>query len=131
MDVVVALSERQWETWAVKGDFPQHEWSSHESYFWIGNNLPRYAPIKYLPVRVPIDYVFPDADVRVYLVARGKLRGYVPLYCIDRGNQGYAFVCRGEAVFVTIDQEIQGFGEWCYRWWKRADEKPFPAWRTP
>jgi hypothetical protein len=131
MDVVVTLSERQWESWVVEGRLPREESSSQESYFWFGDNLPRYAPIRYLPIRVPIGDVFPDADVRVYFVAHGKLRAYAPLYCIDEDNHRYAFVCRGEAVPVTIDQEIRGFGEWCYRWWKRADEKPFPEWRTP
>jgi hypothetical protein len=131
MDVVITLSEEQWRDWLAKRDLPEAEWSDRESYFWFGDELPRYVPVRYLPIRVPISYVFPDADLRVYVVVDGELRGYAPLYCLDEGDRGYAFVCRGGAVSVTTDEEIPVFVGWRYRWWKRGDETPLPDWRTP
>ena len=72
---------------------------------------------------------------RVYVVCERRLRGYAPLVELDfinkRGNgQGYVELWRGgDAHAVTIPDEIVGFRGWQYRWWERADEKPFPDWR--
>lgn len=70
---------------------------------------------------------------RVYVVHNQHLIGYAlltrlvqstyrrNLYFLERG---------GGAVAVTIDEAIPGFHGWCYRWWDRAVERPFPDWHT-
>ena len=31
---------------------------------------------------------------------------------------------------LTVGEPIRGFQGWRYRWWDRADERPFPDWQT-
>lgn len=70
----------------------------------------------------------------MYVVHNGKLRGYAPLVRIDRfpeDGKAYDLIRKGGAVAVTVDQFIQGFRGFRYRWWKYEDEKPFPGWQIP
>ena len=67
---------------------------------------------------------------RVYVTYKGHLIGYAPLTRLDwQGFRG-AFIRKGGAVAVTIDEPIRGFRGWRYRWWDCAAERPFPDWRT-
>ena len=71
---------------------------------------------------------------RFYVVAHGKLRGFAPVTRIEdryATGGGHVICRRGDAVAVTIDEPITGFRGLRTRWWDRADEKPFPGWRTP
>ena len=36
----------------------------------------------------------------------------------------------GGAVACTIEKQINGFRGYRYRDWERAEEKPFPEWKT-
>ena len=58
-------------------------------------------------------------DVRCYVVAHGKLRGYCPLFALETDETGRelkALIRRGGAVAVTTEEEIRGFRGWRYRW---------------
>jgi len=72
---------------------------------------------------------------RVYIVCEDRLRGYAPITDLKfrdmgRGQGHLAFIREGGAVAVTIPERVTGFRGWRYRWWRRADEIPFPEWRT-
>jgi hypothetical protein len=116
-DVVVTIPQRLWDSWLSEGDLPGDE-PQYASHFWI----PRPPPVM-------------AAGERVYVVAHGALRGYAPLFRVERYcslSPGRACLLRiGGAVAVSIPQPITGFRGWRYRWWDRADEVPFPAWREP
>ena len=113
-DVVATVPKSRWEEWIEEGQLPGEEEGADEYYFWIGHQCPKIEP-----------------GERVYIVAHGKLRGYAPLHHIFHHPSGTALVRRGGAVAVTIDEPVQGFRGWRYRWWERERERPFPDWRTP
>lgn len=109
--------------WVAEGDPAGVPWSGQE---WM---FTTYGPIPHIP---------PGEASRLYIVCQGRLRGYAPivrvLYDKSRVRQGcapIAFVRRGGAVAVTIDEHIQGFRGWRRRWWERDQERPFPNWREP
>lgn len=77
-------------------------------------------------------------DSRLYIVCEGRLRGYAPIVrvmydeaSVRCGQSHLAFIRRGGAVAVTIDELITGFRGVRRRWWDRSIERPFPDWRTP
>lgn len=79
-----------------------------------------------------------DQDSRLYIVCEGRLRGYAPIVRVmydeasaRNGQSHLAFIRRGGAVAVTIDEPITGFRGVRRRWWDRVVERPFPDWRTP
>ena len=114
-DVVVTVPlSFGWDVWVGEGDAAGESWSGEEWHFYLGGHPPDMRP-----------------GDRVYVVHAGKLRGYAPLVRIERNGPGrFAFVRHGGAVAVTIPEPIRGFRGWRYRWWDRADETPFPDWRT-
>lgn len=118
-DVVVTVPKGLWEEWIEEGDLPGDEPTGNRSHFWI-------APWR-LPKASPGD--------RVYVVAHGRLRGFAPLVAVEAVcelDSWRACLLRdGGAVAVTIDDPIRGFQGWRYRWWDRADERPFAGWREP
>ena len=114
-DVVVTVP--QWlglDAWIAEGDPAGAPWSGTEWAFYLGGAAPRMQP-----------------GDRVYVVCKGKLRGYAPLVRIGRTPRGCSLVRRGGAVAVTIPEYIRGFRGFRYRWWDRAIEQPFTDWRTP
>lgn len=114
-DVVVTVPKRLWDLWIDEGDLPGDEPSGEEWDFSLGGSPPLIAP-----------------GDRVYVVAHGKLRGYAPLTRIaSNGGNSFSLIRRGGAVACTIDEPIPGFRGWRYVWWRRSDERPFPAWRMP
>jgi hypothetical protein len=106
-DVVVTVPARRWDEWLNEGDLPGEPWSGMESFFRL-----RHAPMITI-------------GERVYVVARGHLRGYAPLVRIDYSGMSCELVRRGKAVAVTIAEPIRGFRGFRYRWWDRADEVPY------
>jgi hypothetical protein len=115
-DVIVTVPMRLWAAWIAEGDLPGDE-AEYESHFWVPRPLPRIG-----------------VGERVYVAAFGRLRGYAPLYDVEERCQldrrRHCLVRLGGAVAVTIDEPIPGFRGWRYRFWDRADEIPFPSWRT-
>ena len=121
-DVVVTVPMDRWDEWITEGDLPGDAWSGMESHFNLAGPRPFVQP-----------------GERIYIVSRGKLRGYAPLVRIDQGRIwgpgahdpiGFALVRHGGAVAVTIPEAIRGFRGWRYRFWDYADERPFPNWRN-
>jgi hypothetical protein len=116
-DVVVTVPKRLWESWKNEGDLPDEPPSDYEFHWMFGGPMPDIRP-----------------GERVYIVAFGRLRGYAPLYDVEERCQldrrRHCLVRLGGAQAVTIDEEIRGFRGWRYRFWDRADEIPFPSWRT-
>lgn len=112
-DVVVTVPKRLWDEWIAEGDLPGDEETGEQYAFSLWGDHPDIEP-----------------GERVYVVAHGKLRGYAPLTRIAPAREGFALIRAGGAVACTIDEPIRGFRGWQYRWWDRADEKPFPDWRT-
>ena len=116
-DVVVTVPKGLWQEWIEEGDLPGDPPSGYQSHFWVSE----------LPTALTV-------GDRVYIVAHGRLRGYAPLRnwerrCSLRGNRS-CLVREGDAVPLTVDEPIRGFQGWRYRWWDRADERPFPDWQT-
>jgi len=117
-DVVVTVPKGLWEEWIEEGDLPGDRPSGSESHFWIRQD--------FMPAI--------DPGERVYIVAHGRLRGYAPLrrreHICRLAPTRACLVRDGGAVALMIDEPIIGFRGWRYRWWDRAAERPFPAWRT-
>ena len=98
--------------WIAEGDAAGEPWAGEEWHFSLGGRKPNIKE-----------------GERVYIVCEGKLRGYAPLLFIDDyDDYRYALVRGGGAVAVTIDEPIQGFRGFRYRWWKYEQERPFPEW---
>lgn len=122
MDVVVTVPKSfGLDVWIDEGDAagdPPARWQQ-EWDFYLGNQRPNILP-----------------GERVYVVYNGALRGYAPLVRVavqgwQTARQSFSLVRHGGAVAVTIPEFIQGFRGFRYRWWERADEVPFPAWKDP
>ena len=122
MDVVVTVPKnfeyagfKGLAAWIAEGDAAGTEWSGEEWHFTLGGSRPNIKK-----------------GERVYIVCSGKLRGYAPLLLIDEyDNWRYALVRGGGAVAVTIDEPIQGFRGFRYRWWDYSAERPFSNWKEP
>jgi hypothetical protein len=116
-DVVVTCPQSLWLQWLDEGDLPGDPPSEYESHWMIGGRLPKIEP-----------------GERVYIVSFGRLRGYAPLVDTEEScalnPERRCLVREGGAVAVTIRGFIRGFQGWRYRWWERADEMPFPNWKT-
>lgn len=115
MDVVVTVPKRfGLAEWIAEGDAAGEPWSGEEWHFYLGGAEPKI-----------------EKGERVYIVCNGKLRGYAPLVRVEYLPTCLALVRHGGAVAVTIDEFIQGFRGFRYRWWNTAIEKPFPDWKIP
>lgn len=117
-DVVVTVPQSfGLKTWIEEGsDLPGAPWSGSEWHFYLGGSPPK-------DIR-PGD--------RVYIVYKGKLRGYAPLVRVDIETRYiYGLVRHGGAEAVTIDEHIPGFRGFRYVWWSREIERPFPDWMKP
>ena len=114
-DVVVTVpKDFGLREWIAEGDAAGEPYTGKEWGFRCGGPAPTIAP-----------------GERVYIVCNNRLRGYAPLVRLAwYGNRG-SFVRGGGAVAVTLGFPIVGFRGWKYRWWDRAEERPFPDWRTP
>lgn len=150
-DVVVTVPMRLWEEWLAEGDLPGEKWSGTFWSFYLRGTIPNLPPLHLgeSPMRVdeamgplagfggqPRSNLWQHiADgVRCYVVAHRRLRGYAPLAAIEltpARRQLVAFIRRGGARAVTIEDPILGFRGWRYRWWSRNNEQPFPGWKTP
>lgn len=115
-DVVVTCPKWFWEEWIAEGDAAGDPPTGEEWDFHLGGRPPKISP-----------------GERVYIVCRGRLRGYAPLVrlLVDQDGRGYSLIRAAGAVAVTIPQPIKGFRGFQYRWWDYAIEQPFPDWRTP
>ncbi len=108
------------DAWVAEGDAAGEPESGEEWWFTTYGPLVTYQP-----------------GSRLYIVCEDRLRGYAPITKImfdynglKRGRAPIAFVRRGGAVAVTIDERIKGFRGYRRRWWDREDEVPFPDWKT-
>lgn len=112
-DVVVTVPQSfGLDAWVEEGDLPGQVWTGEEWHFYLSGPAPKIQP-----------------GERVYVVYKGKLRGYAPLVRVERyGPHSYALVRHNNAVAVTIDEPTPGFRGFKYRWWDQAKEKPFPNW---
>lgn len=110
--LVVTVPKWFWPEWIEEGDAAGEPETGEEWGFFLGGRMPVFA------------------DKRLYIVAHGRVRGYAPITRITRTQKGFAICRRGGAVACTIDEAVRGFQGCRYRWWKNADEKPFPDWRT-
>lgn len=112
--------KRGLEAWISEGDAAGDPWTGEEWFYTTWGFKPAISP-----------------GERVYVVCNGKLRGYAPLTRLqfherNRLHQGYVELIReGGAVAVTLDEPVQGFRGWKYRWWDYSQERPFPDWRVP
>ena len=102
------------DTWIAEGDPAGSPWSGTSWDFYLGGSVPNMQP-----------------GDRVYVVYKGKLRGYAPLVRITRTRTGCSLVRHGGAVAVTIPEYIRGFRGFLYRFWPLESEQPFPLWRLP
>lgn len=114
-DVVVTLPKSfGLQNWIDEGDPAGEPWSGEEWHWYMGGYPPAHL----------------RAGDRVYVTHKGKLIGYAPLVRVERTELGYALVRHGDAVAVTITEQIPGFRGPRNRWWAREDERPFPEWAT-
>jgi len=111
-DVVVTVPKSfGLDAWIAEGDLPGEQWSGEEWHFYLGGGLPNIK-----------------AGERVYIVYNGRLRGYAPLVRVAMTTNGYALVRHNDAQAITIDEHIQGFRGFRYRWWNIEIERAFPDW---
>lgn len=108
------------DAWIAEGDEAGDEWSGQE---WV---FITYGPL-----------LMPTPGSRLYIVCEDRLRGYAPITAIRydesrfrNGRAPIAFIRKGGAVAVTIDENIRGFRGWRSPWWPREHEVPFPDWKT-
>jgi hypothetical protein len=108
------------DAWIAEGDAAGEPETGEEWWFTTYGVVPEFEP-----------------GCRLYIVCEDRLRGYAPittiLYDTERvrfGKAPIAFVRRGGAVAVTIDEKIAGFRGYRRRWWDRDDEFPFLDWKT-
>lgn len=108
------------DAWIGEGDAAGDPDSGQEWWFTTYGVLPVFVP-----------------GCRLYVVCEDRLRGYAPITrimfdqnSVRNGKSHLAFVREGGAVAVTIDEKITGFRGYRRRWWNRADEMPFPDWKT-
>lgn len=125
-DLVVTLPKRfGLKKWIAEGDPAGTPYTGTEWGWFMGGNPPKRI----------------EAGERVYVVYSGHLIGYSPLLWIEPNPSGFtanvgsypnefALVRGGNAVAVTIDEQIKGFQGYRYCWWPRSIEKPFPDWRN-
>lgn len=126
MDIVVTVPlSFGLEKWCTEGDCAGDPATGTEYAFSIGNKHPHLlsqADCERLGIE----------PCRVYVVYNRKLRGYAPLVRVERtAPRQFALIRAGNAVAVTIKNEIFGFRGYRYAWWDRKDEIPFPDWRKP
>lgn len=114
-DLVVTVPSPKWEEWLAEGDCAgEAPTGQRYTFSTAGFGLPDIMP-----------------DERIYVVARGRLRGYAPLlWAYYRPPHRIELVRGANAVAVTIEEPVRGFRGWRYRWWPLEDERPFPEWRT-
>lgn len=108
------------DAWIAEGDAAGDPATGQEWWFTTYGVLPVYQP-----------------GCRLYVVCEDRLRGYAPITRImfdtERlrgGKAPLAFVRESGAVAVTIPEAITGFRGYRRRWWDRAEEVPFPDWKT-
>lgn len=153
-DLVVTIPKTIWTDWIAEGDLPGDPDQGEFWSYYTGGAIPARVPTagrwdadhypEMLYKGEPLDWrQMADAgrvwhlaglDVRCYVVAHGKLRGYSSLFALETDETGRelkALIRRGGAVAVTTEEAIPGFRGWRYRWWGREDERPFPEWKTP
>ena len=117
MDLVGTCPQKFWAEWLAEGDCagapPTGRWHG-----WYSEH-----PLWKLAL----------TGSRFYVVAHDRLRGFAPVVGIQQNSflDVGAIIREGSAVAVTIPQSIKGFQGLRKRWWDRADEVPFPDWRTP
>jgi hypothetical protein len=112
-DLVVTVPMGFWPDWIREGDAAGEPETGEEWGFFLGGAKPDIGP-----------------GDRLYIVARGLVRGYAPVTRLVR-HEGQWVICRrGGAVAVTIPEQVTGFRGWRRRWWERGAEMPFPGWRT-
>lgn len=133
-DLVGTCPKVEWLDWLAEGDAAGEPATGQEYGWWTGHSLLRQI----------------KRGDRFYVVAHGKLRGFAPVIRVERGcfsgflgrqdvaqvrgagGGGLGCIVRsGGAVACTIAEPIPGFRGLRARWWDRADERPFPDWRTP
>ena len=114
-DVVVTLPiSFGLANWIDEGDPAGEPWSGELWDFYMGGYPPQIEP-----------------GERVYVVHKRRLIGYAPLVSLDvSSTRSYSLVRGGDAVAVTVDEEIPGFRGYRYRWWDRNLEQPFPDWKA-
>jgi hypothetical protein len=113
-DLVVTCPKEFFLDWIAEGDAAGDPYTGEEWGWYIGGYPPPIA-----------------AGDRLYVVAWGKLRGYAPVTRLASTGHKWVICRRGGAVAVTINEQIKGFRGWRRPWWQRADEVPFPDWKTP
>jgi hypothetical protein len=116
MDLIVTVPKKLWEFWIDEGDAVGAPPSGEEWGFRVGAHKPPIYP-----------------GEKLYIIAWGKLRGYAPITRVawNEYEQRWMICRRGNAVAVTIPEEITGFRGYRKRWWDKKIEFPFPDWRNP
>jgi len=115
-DLVGTCPKDFWDEWIAEGDAAGEPKTGEEYGWYTGHHLIRSIEI----------------GDRFYVVAHGRLRGYAPVVRVEINGFGKGAIIRaGGAVALTIPEPIPGFRGLRQRWWPRAEEEPFPDWRTP
>lgn len=115
MDVVVTVPK--WfglRQWINEGDPAGSKWSGQFWDFYCGGGKPNIK-----------------VGERVYIICQDRLRGYAPLVRLEWNGRHGSFIRGGNAVAVTLPENVRGFQGWWYRWWEYSQEIPFPNWREP
>ena len=123
MDLVGTYPKRFWKEWLAEGDCAGDKPSGSTYHWQTGSAL----AFKIKP------------GERFYVVAHERLRGYAIVVGVASGFMKFgsytigltSIVRSGDARAVTIPEPVPEFRGLRKRWWDRADEIPFPDWKTP
>jgi hypothetical protein len=121
-DLVMTLRRDWWQT-CIAGQLP-----SSSRGFYVGGRKPPARSARRSSGEAAPPPVAPGE--RLYLVAHGRVRGYVPVSGVARTGRGWTIQRGGPAVAVTIPEAVADFRGWRAAWWAVSDEVPFPDWRT-
>lgn len=133
MDLVGTCPKGFWEEWLREGGCAGESYPEYGYAWWSRHVLARKLSFKFSGNHTKMD----ESDLRFYVVCHGNLRGWAPVRDILIGPEEGGAHCYGilrrsnEAVAITIPDPIPGFRGLRKRWWDRADETPFPDWKTP
>ncbi len=119
-DLVVTVPQGFWDEWLAEGDCAGTPETGTEYVWHTGRRAGRDKDVKQ-----PI-----NRGDRLYIVAKGLLRGYAVVTDIWRREGKWVIFRKGGAVACTIDRPISGFQGWRKRSWEISEERPFPEWKT-
>lgn len=147
MDMVATCPKGFWKEWIAEGDPAGTVWSGTDWSWYTGGRRPDIAPGDRLyvvahgrlrgfaPVTAVEGLSFDPAHGAkdghgVYVDVNQHPREYRDGVLSEKAVDSWRICRRGDAVAVTIHEQIPGFRGLRRRWWPVDQELPFSDWKT-